>query len=343
MEISVFSSYPEKSLIHGNKTVGVGNYTKATLTSLTKIMGDANFKVIAEILEQKDKYIENKIIIERTWKRGNVLSIILSILKSSYSNADVIIFPFEMFMFGGFLHLALILPFMTFFKIKNKKVILVLHQIIGDEFTVFEQNKIKRLFFRFIKPIFYKFLLFISNKVIVFEEEFRHRLGKSDKVEVIPHAVLTENVLNKKEAKAKLGLDENKKYIFYFGFLAAYKGVDKLINIWEELGGVNLIIGGGGNPNHLKDPQYQKYIQSIVDSAKGKGIITTGFIPQDQMSCYFSSVDLVVFPYTVFMSSSGPLSHCFSYGRGVLLSSALRNYFNSVDMKKALDEAGISI
>lgn len=343
MQILVISSYPEKSTIHGEKTVGVGNYTKATLLSLIKHDPELKIRVFAEELGETQNYVENKIAVERFWRRGSILSQIYLFILAARQQEKVIFLPFEMYMFGGLFSVVTMIPMLYYLKIKGKKIVLVLHQVLGNDINVFEKNRFKSTLLTIFRTFFYKMLLGASRKVIVFEEEFKRRLGRSKKVQVIPHAVIQERVLNQDLAKEKLGLQKEKSYVFYFGFLSPYKGVEELLDIWENLEEVDLIIGGGGNPNHLSEPSYKKFVDDVLEKAQEKGAMTTGFIPEEQMKEYFSAVDLVILPYTVFMSSSGPLSHAFSYGNGVLLSESLRGYFNSADMKQALDESDISI
>ncbi len=343
MELLVISSYPEKDQIHGAKTDGVGNYTKATLLAMVRANPDLKIKVFAENLGAEESYIENKIEVERFWKRGSVPSLLALFVRSARQKTKTIILPFEMFAFGNLLQTAFILPLLLSLKIKGKKIILVLHQVLGDDISTFAKSPIKIAFLSAFRKTFYSYLVFISYKTVVFEQEFKERLGDKTKIEVVPHAVIQELHTDKDAAKEKLGLDKSKKYIFYFGYLSKYKGVSELLNIWEPIDGVELIIGGGGNPNHMNNHEYRSFVESVIRRASEKGAIATGFIPEEQMKYYFAAVDVVVLPYTVFMSSSGPLSHAFSYNKGVMLSSSLRGYFNSDDMREALKRSQISI
>ncbi len=343
MDVLVVSSYPEKSVIHSGKTVGVANYTKATLIALVKANPKLNIRVFADVLDKKETYVENKIKVERTWRRNNVPSIYKMLFRVFRDDTKVLLMPFEMFIFGSIFILAFVLPLLVIPRLLGKKVVLVMHQVLKGDISTFEKNPLKSTFYALVRKLFYGILVFSSTETIVFEEEFKQRLGRSKKVKVVPHAVLQEHVLDKKVAREKLGLDLDQKYVFYFGFLAPYKGIIELLNIWDHINGVSFIIGGGPNPNHLKRPEYKDYVDQVLKKAREKNALATGFIPEEQMQLYFSAADIVIFPYTVFMASSGPLSHAFSYGKGVLLSNTLRGYFNSEDMRDALEQSGVSI
>lgn len=339
----MISSYPEKDQIHGEKTVGVGYYTKATLLALVKADPSIRLRVWAEVFNGTESYVENKIGVERVWRRGNFMSLLKLFFRAAKDKARVIMLPFEMFMFGNFAHVALTLPLMLLLKLRGKKVVLVVHQVLGGDLSVFAGHPLKVVFFKTIRSVFYKYLIFVSHRMVVFEEEFKLRLGAHRKVAVIPLAVIQEPHIDKQVARKKLGWDENVRYALYFGFLSPYKGVTELLDIWDDIEGVQLIIGGGGNPNHMEEPEYKAFVETTMNKAKEKGAIATGFIPEEQMLYYFCGADLLILPYTVFMSSSGPLSHAFSQGMAVMFSSALRGYFNSADMRKALHKADISI
>ena len=343
MDLLVISSYPEKSSLHGTKTVGVGNYTKQTLLALQQAVPDANIKVMAEVLDEKEDYVENKIQVSRVWRRGNFLSQIKLFIDAAKSPQKLIILPFEVFMFGKFLSILLLMPLVLLLRLSGKKVVLVLHQVLGSDLSAFQPNPAKRALFKGFKGFFYAYLRAVCNKIIVFEQEFKHRLGNKDKVQVIPLAVINEPAVSKEVAREQLGLEKGKRYVFYFGYISPYKGLEELLSIWDPLENTQLIIGGGGNPNHMKDKKYQAFVQSIIDKAKEKDVLATGFIPENKMALYFSAVDIVVLPYKTFMSSSGPLAHAFSYGNGVLLSDQLTGYFNSSDMQAALAESQLSI
>ena len=101
MDVLVVSSYPEKSVMHSGKTVGVANYTKATLIALVKANPKLNIRVFADVLDKKETYVENKIKVERTWRRNNVPSIYKMLFRVFRDDTKVLLMPFEMFIFGS--------------------------------------------------------------------------------------------------------------------------------------------------------------------------------------------------------------------------------------------------
>ena len=275
----VISSYPEKNLIHGNKTVGVASYAKNTLLSIKKNSPDCDITVLAEVLENSENsYIDDgEIKVERIWKRGN-LSSQLNILKYIQSSGvNKILVEYEMFMMGGFLHASFLIFLLYIFKFNGKQNYLVIHQVVGD-LNSFEKNPVKKFFFGLFKSIFYPILLGSAKNAVVFEEELRLRLDNK-KVVVIPHAVEELPIIDRGVASKELDLDTNTKYILFFGYLSPYKGIDLFLDKMRLPEGWRLIIACGPNPNHANEAEYTNFIDNINKLAKDKDSIVTGLLP----------------------------------------------------------------
>lgn len=335
MSLLVISSYPEKHKTHGEKTVGGASYAKNTLLSIKKQNPDLKITVFAEKFNGIESYIDDgDINVERIWKRNNISSLIKLFLEILKNKDKKILIEFEMFMFGGLLQTSIFLLLFGLLKIFGKQNYLVLHQVISD-LSSFEKNVIKRLIYSSFRKTLYSYLYLISKKIIVFEEYLKEILNLGGKVVVIPHAVEQKPVLDKKQSKQKLGLDLNQNYILYFGYISPYKGIDKFIENYPKDLDYKLIVAGGINPNHARNPEYLSFVNKVQTLANAIGAISTGFVKENEIELYFSACDIVVLPYQTFMSSSGPLSLTFSYEKPVILSFNLEKYFLTNDFKEA--------
>ena len=97
----------------------------------------------------------------------------------------------------------------------------------------------------------------------------------------------------REEAEKKLGLQSGKKNILFFGLIRKYKGLDILLEAFEQLpDDYQLIIAG--EPYGSFEP-YQK----IIDRQSGKDRIVKvlKYIKDSEVSDYFSAADLAVLPY----------------------------------------------
>lgn len=339
----VITSYPEKGLTHGIKTVGIASYAKNTLLGILKASKKPlPITVLAEKFNKKEEYYEKNILVKRIWKRGKISSY-PSLLKEIFiSKTDKVLFEFEISMFGNELSLIPLPIFLLILKILNKKTFFVSHQIITDLNNVsghigLRNNSLKTKILNVLLNLFYKFTFLNVYKVIVFEEKLKKQASKftkQEKIIVIPHGV-EDFKINKRT------LINNSLNLLYFGYIAWYKGTDWLVNFVNQskIRNLKLTIAGGKNPNHNGKKYYQDYVRSVENSAKK--ITVTGYVKQKNIGKYFQDSDLVILPYRSFMSSSGPLSLAISFQKPFLISSALKPITKTADFKRALIKANL--
>ena len=100
----------------------------------------------------------------------------------------------------------------------------------------------------------------------------------------------------KEEARKKLGLDLNAKYLLFFGFVRKYKGLDLLLHAMASPvladSEIKLIIAG----EFYDDPA--EYEKIISDAGLGDRIVLRNdFIPTAEVGSYFCAADLVTQTY----------------------------------------------
>ena len=369
-QLFVITSYPKRGATHGDATVGVASYTKNTLLTLRRQMPNTHITVWAEIHDQDIErvYEEDGMTIKRVWRRGDMHSLWHLYKQIRARNVDDILIPIEAFMFGSYAHLALFVGLMTLLHASGKRITTVLHQVVVNTHGL-QPNPTRRRFLELAMSLFYSGVLATSTQTIVFERAFKAHLeqtcmqtklvklaahmrllrkgGKKQAVgtiqlptiHVIPHAVEELKKLpDPLRAKKRLRWNLKHKYVLCFGFLAPHKGLDTLVRLWPDDKKTHLILAGGENPNHIKNKEYRKYVKRLRDAAAKKGVTVTGFVPEKHIATYFSAADLVILPYTTFISSSGPLSLAFAAEKPVLFSEAISDYFDTADFRRALTE-----
>ena len=98
------------------------------------------------------------------------------------------------------------------------------------------------------------------------------------------------------KAREYLQLDENGKYLLFFGFIRRYKGLDLLLEAMADERvrkmNVKLIVAG----EYYEDA---KYYEEIIERLQLKNnlILKTDFIPNEEVKWYFSACDLVAQTY----------------------------------------------
>ena len=98
------------------------------------------------------------------------------------------------------------------------------------------------------------------------------------------------------EAKQKLNLNPDIRYLLFFGFIRDYKGLDLLINAFadERLRKfpVKLLVAGEyySSPEPYLELIKKNNLEDLIE-------LRTEFIPDDEVNLYFSAADMVVQPY----------------------------------------------
>ena len=126
------------------------------------------------------------------------------------------------------------------------------------------------------------------------------------------------DALTKKEAKQKLGLDENTSYVLFFGFIRKYKGLDTLLKVFADQRikdrGIKLIIAG----EYYENPS--TYEKIICDLGLEDSIVRANhYIKDTSVSIYFNAVDIVAQTYKT-ATQSGVTQIAYYYHTPMLVS-----------------------
>ncbi|MFP4135051.1 MAG: glycosyltransferase [Halothece sp.] len=138
------------------------------------------------------------------------------------------------------------------------------------------------------------------------------------KATVIPHGNYREvyhSPIPKLEARKKLDLPLTGLIYLNFGMLRPYKGVDKLLEVWEQnqkqLQEDTLVIAGKAG-----DDAYGDKLQAKA-SQLPRVFLHNSFIEDDLIHVYFSVADFVVCPFQKILTS-GSLILAMSFGKPII-------------------------
>jgi glycosyltransferase involved in cell wall biosynthesis len=164
----------------------------------------------------------------------------------------------------------------------------------------------------------------LVDHIFVHTEKMRAELvsdfGVSEsKVSVIPFGInntVPNTELTAGEAKEQLGIGACRKTVLFFGQIAAYKGLEYLVEAFEELAGRSedyyLVIAGKPKRG------YEGYWEEIRGRIEHKGLAERVIqriehIPDEKVELYFKAADLLILPYTAIFQS-GVLFLGYSFG-----------------------------
>jgi glycosyltransferase involved in cell wall biosynthesis len=164
-----------------------------------------------------------------------------------------------------------------------------------------------------------------ADQLICHTKTARHRLSQefdvsSSSTWLIPHGPLLEGATEylQDEARQLQSLPGDRPIALLFGVLRPYKGVDVLIDAWEQVEEAVpealLVIAGGGQENYLHK------IKKRIDISKTSNIRTRlRFLPENELIQIIASVDLLVYPYRR-ITQSGALLAGMSAGQAIVAS-----------------------
>jgi beta-1,4-mannosyltransferase len=145
------------------------------------------------------------------------------------------------------------------------------------------------------------------------------RFERTKDVFVIPHGNFVDyypDTVEKRVARLAVGVPENAYAYLFFGHLAAYKGVDRLIRAFRRLPGRGLrLIVAGYIPKRAAEiePMLQK--ASLQDA---RILFRPGFVPRDNVQYYMRAADAVVLPFRAILNSASLLT-ALSFGTPVVV------------------------
>lgn len=352
----VISLYPKKGELYSTGTSGLASYTKNVVTNLKrKVIVLGNYETKPTIYE------ENNTLVVRCFK-FNKINMWLNIFNAMrhYPLAKQVLLQFDFAVYGNTLTTAFVIPFLTILALAGYQTSITLHHVITDIKKLSGHvglgngkiDAIKAFFYNTFFHLFYTLTNIFTSNIIVLEDILKNKLETvidSSKITAIPHGVDTTLIpMDKKEARKSLGIPQDEHVIIFFGFINWFKGADifaKIYNNHQQLLGkkVRCIIAGGVSATLKDKPYYQSYFTNVMQTVKASDTVeVTGYVPQEKIRAYFSAADLVVFPYRYFMTASGVLSLVFSYKKPFIISSAIKEMFDSPALQQALKETTLN-
>jgi glycosyltransferase involved in cell wall biosynthesis len=272
-------------------------------------------------LASKQLDFENsyKIKVNECWKFNSYFNIFSIIIQTFKEKPDYLLFNLQFVKFGDKkipAALGLLIPLVL--RIFGFKTMVLMHNIMEQvdlENAGFSENKIAQAVYKTIGTTLTFFLL-KSNKVAVTIQKYVDVLNakyKTRNVVLIPHGTF-ETMKN-----PVFDLPTGAKKIMAFGKFGTYKKVEIMIEAVEEIRktsslDIEIVIAGTDSPNTLG------YLQTVKEKYKHvKGLIFTGYVPEEDVEKIFTESALVVFPYTSTTGSSGVLHQAGSYGKAVVM------------------------
>lgn len=143
---------------------------------------------------------------------------------------------------------------------------------------------------------------------------FKERFKRKSHIHVIAHGHYMgwyKEADSRNAARTFLNIPEEDFVYLYFGTIKAYKGLEKLINVFKKLASGHLIIAGKPHNRNIETTLRQ------MAEDDSKISLHLHFVPDNQVYQFFSGVDAVVLPFTDVLSSGSAIL-ALSFGKPVI-------------------------
>ena len=125
--------------------------------------------------------------------------------------------------------------------------------------------------------------------------------------------------MTKQEAAARLNVEPDKTYLLFFGLIRDYKGLDLLMQAFADKRlnkeNVRLVVAGEFYGNEDK---YNALLSEL--GIQSDTLWHTHFIPDEEVSTYFSLADLIVQPYKS-ATQSGVTQIAYHFSKPMLVTN----------------------
>lgn len=318
-DIALISPYPPAGERHGGHS-GVASYT----ANLARALADqgADVTVVAARLpdteDEPEEFTDGRVRVVRRYDLG-VRALPAAARAVAEIAPHVTHLQFELFLYGGLRSLSGLLPGLAMLGHAGNGLVTTMHQVLDPRTIDRRATALHRIdapapLARAGIASVQRSIGLASDATIVHERSFTSIVPGSI---MVPHGVEAARPVDRNAARRRLGLDD-RLVALCFGFLAPYKGLELAADA-AALGGpgVQIVFAGGSHPR--LQPGYERELARRSD---GRARFT-GWVPDADVSAWFSAADVALFTYPRPFSASGALALALAHGTPMMLSPAL--------------------
>lgn len=331
--------YPPPGVRHAADG-GVASYTRNLVENMVRTARDEIY-----VVAQRDRgasrseSVEDGITIIRCFDRDSryVWQVARELRRI---RPDVVHVQHELAVFGGRLS-ALLAPVLLMLCRRTRLVVTVhgVPRLEELEPSLLRKSDV-RVPARLVRAVTRRLLFLIArlaDEVIVHEEQFRETLvsqysASPGKVSRVPHGVEDLSLPSRSLAREQLKVEADRRVVLFMGYATAYKGLEVLIDaariLTDSVPETLLLLGAGPHPRLAGSARYRaRYanLRASTDDLVASGHARwCGFIQESDLRTYFAAADVIVFPYTACVSSSGPMALAIGARLPLIASESLR-------------------
>jgi glycosyltransferase involved in cell wall biosynthesis len=308
MKIAFIGTYPPKQC-------GIGTFTHNLLKAIVQ---NTEHRIVTDMamviaINDKDRLYDYPNEVKFTVERNQQSDYINAANYINFSDADVCVLEHEFGIFGGD-DGVFILPMIHRLEVP---LIVTFHTVLRDP-SYTQRSIVEEIGKKAAR------IVVMSKRAVNFLADI-YKIP-NEKIVLIEHGVPEFDLILKKNAKEKFGL-ENRKVLLTFGLLSRNKGIETVIHalpgVINKHPDILYIILGATHPNVVKQygEEYRFYLHRLV---KNYGIeknvyFNNEFVTEQVLFEYLTASDIYITPYlSETQITSGTLSYAIGTGCAVV-------------------------
>lgn len=216
----------------------------------------------------------------------------------------------------------------TFLNVVWKIFWIVLYKLAGGKVVWTIHNKIPHeKKFRFLNKTIRKLWVMMPDKFHVHCQEAQKIISHlfaidPQKFFIVAHPSYPAEIMNQEKSRVLLrrkyslnNLDDSSFLFLTFGYIAEYKGIIEVIEIFKNLGQQKVLLIAG--PVKRSN---EKYFGRIANSAKDSSniLLINEYIPEEDVAIFFNACDCVLFNFHDILNSGG-VELALSYHKKIII------------------------
>jgi glycosyltransferase involved in cell wall biosynthesis len=327
----------------GGSRSGVAWYTRSLAQSLTARGARVHVVAPGEAGSLRTE-MDGAVQVDRCFERGPA-GPLRAVGAAVATGAPVVHVQHEAFLYGGPDSVPGVLLALARLRQARRGPVVTMHQVVEPAsvdrgFTEIHRVNIPPPVARAGLATMQSSVARIASRLIVHEEAFRrilnrsvvfplgaNSLGEPDPISGHPndgtwggdHASADPVASRRASRRAEAGVGPGDLLALCFGFVAPYKGFERVLEAARLTGPrVKVVVAGSEHPR-LQGQGYLEQLRSRYSDVA----LFTGFVPDEDVAGWFAAADAVLLPYPQPFSSSGVLADAIEHGVAALVSAPL--------------------
>jgi glycosyltransferase involved in cell wall biosynthesis len=284
----------------------------------------ADVAVVAPRLDgEPQRSQDGPIAVHRRFAMGGATALPVAALAAAGTGAPSVHLQHETFLYGGPASVAGLAPALAALRARRRMVVtrhpVVDPRAVDADFVALHRVSAPVPLARAGLAAVRSSIQRLADAVVVHEPGFQRVVDGS---RVVPHGVEpgVEGDARAAEWRARHGLDDGRLVVLCFGFLAPYKGLERILGAGRlARESVHVVVAGGEHPR-MSGPG--GYADELRD-AHGDHATFTGRVDDADVAACFGAADLAAFLYPQPVGTSGALALALAHRTPILVSREL--------------------